>query len=67
MQPTRDLFQLNSEYREQVALEVEILFAVIKGVVRELEDDEGIVNRQLAMGLYHQFWRLRKILEPLID
>jgi len=67
MQPTQDLFQLNSEYREQVTLEVEILFAVIKGVVRELEDDDSIVNRQLAMGLYHQFWRLRKTLEPIID
>jgi len=67
MQPTQDVFQLNSDYCEQVALEVEILFAVIKGVVRELEDDNCVVNRQLAMGLYHQFWRLRKILEPLID
>jgi len=67
MQPTQNLFQLNVEFCEQVALEVEILFAVIKGVVRELEDDEGIVNRQLAMGLYNQFWRLRKTLEPIID
>lgn len=67
MQPTQELFQLNSEYCEQVTTEVEILFAVIKGVVRELETNDCLVDRQLAMGLYHQFWRLRKVLEPLID
>ena len=67
MQSTQELFQLKSEYCEQVVLEVEILFAVIKDVVRELESNDYPADRLLAMGLHHQLWRLRKNLEPIID
>ena len=67
MQPTQEVSELDPDYGEKVKEEVEILFATIIGAVRRLEDNDDIVHRQLAMGLYHQFWRLREVLEPLID
>ncbi len=67
MQPARELYQSDPDYFEQVNQEIVILFAAIKGVICYLEESDDIESRHLTMELYHQFWRLREILEPLLD